>query len=114
MRFLPPDNPLNTHASKSDSFDKPWFWEQLGSAEHVLLLQADSILCSNWDQKVDDFLQYDFIGAPVDEERGFGMGCNVGLSLRNRTKFPEISNTYSWQVERHGGHSQGNVNYEDQ
>ena len=114
IRHLPLDNPLNTHASVSDFFTKPWFWEQLAPAEHILMFQADSILCSNSDQRVEDFLQYDFVGAPVDEERGLGMGYNGGLSLRNRTKCLEIVNKYSWQTERHGDHSQGNVDYEDQ
>ena len=114
IRPLPPNTELNTHASISDFYTTPWFWEQLAPAEHLLLFQADSILCSNSDQHVDDFLQYDFIGAPVDEERGLGMGYNGGLSLRNRTKCLEIVNTYSWQTERHGDHSQGNVDYEDQ
>jgi hypothetical protein len=114
IRLLPPDNPLDTHASVSDFFTKPWFWEQLAPAEHLLMFQADSILCSNSNQKVEDFLQYDFVGAPVDEERGLGMGYNGGLSLRNRTKCLEIVNTNSWQTERHGDHLQGNVDYEDQ
>ena len=114
IRLLPPDTPLNTHASVSNFMTTPWFWEQLAPAEHLLLFQADSILCSNSDQKVEDFLQYDFVGAPVDEVRGLGMGYNGGLSLRSRTKCLEIVNTHSWQTERHGDHSQGNVDYEDQ
>ncbi len=82
--------------------------------EHLLMFQADSILCSNSAQKVEDFLEWDFVGAPVDEERGLGMGYNGGLSLRNRTKCLEITRAYDWQTERHGDHSKGNVDYEDQ
>jgi hypothetical protein len=114
IRLLPPGKTLNTHASVSDFFTKPWFWEQLAPAEHLLLFQADSVICSNSNQKVEDFFQYDFVGAPVDEERGLGMGYNGGLSLRSRSKMLEITNTYDWQTERHGDHSQGNVDYEDQ
>ncbi|KAH9218238.1 hypothetical protein DL95DRAFT_458494 [Leptodontidium sp. 2 PMI_412] len=58
-------------------FTKLWFWEQMAPAEHILMFQADSIICSNAPQKVEDFLMYDF-------------------------------------VERHGDHSAGNVDYEDQ
>lgn len=114
VRTLPADEALNTHASVSGFFTKPWFWEAMAPAEHILIFQADSILCSRSPQKVEDFLEYDFVGAPVDEARGLGMGYNGGLSIRNRTKCLEIVTTYDWQVERHGDHSEGNVDYEDQ
>jgi len=55
--------------------------------EHLLLFQSDSTLCSNSDQKVYHFLQYELTGVSVDEERGLGMGYNGGLSLRNRSDF---------------------------
>ncbi len=114
VRSLPPEEGLNTHASVSGFFTKPWLWEQTAPAEHILFFQADSIICSNSPQRVEDFLMYDFVGAPVDEARGLGMGYNGGLSIRNRTKCLEIVNNYDWQVERHGDHSAGNVDYEDQ
>jgi hypothetical protein len=65
VRSLPEEEKLNSHASVSAFFTKDWFWEQLAPAEHILLFQADSILCSKSPQKVEDFLQYDFVGAPV-------------------------------------------------
>lgn len=114
VRPLPPDTALNTHASVSAFFTSPWFWEQMAPTESILMFQADSIICSNSPQRVDDFLQYDFVGAPVDEAKGLGMGYNGGLSIRNRTMCLDIVNMYDWQVERHGDHSQGNVDYEDQ
>lgn len=112
VRSLPEEEKLSSHASVSAFFTKPWFWEQLAPAEHLLLFQADSILCTKAPQKVEDFLQYDFVGAPVRE--GLGMGYNGGLSIRNRTMCLEIVNNFDWQVERHGDHSEGNVDYEDQ
>ncbi|KAL5324865.1 hypothetical protein ACEPPN_005984 [Leptodophora sp. 'Broadleaf-Isolate-01'] len=114
VRALPAEETLNTHAAVSGFFTKLWFWEQMAPAEHILMFQADSIICSNAPQKVEDFLMYDFVGAPVDEARGLGMGYNGGLSIRNRTKCLEIVQNYDWQVERHGDHSAGNVDYEDQ
>ena len=114
VRALPPEASLTTHASVSSFFTGPWLWEQMAPAEHLLLFQADSILCSNSQLKVEDFLQYDFVGAPVDSARGLGMGYNGGLSIRNRSLLLEITQSNDWQVERHGDHSQGNVDYEDQ
>ncbi|KAH6705396.1 hypothetical protein BKA61DRAFT_149024 [Leptodontidium sp. MPI-SDFR-AT-0119] len=114
VRALLAEETLNTHAAVSGFFTKLWFWEQMAPAEHILMFQADSIICSNAPQKVEDFLIYDFVSAPVDEARGLGMGYNGGLSIRNRTKCLEIVQNYDWQVERHGDHSAGNVDYEDQ
>jgi hypothetical protein len=114
LRTLPPEAHLNTHASVSGFFTSPWFWEQMAPAEHVLMFQADSIICSKSPERIDDFLQYDFVGAPVDSERGLGMGYNGGLSIRNRSMCLDIVQTHDWQEERHGDHSQGNIDYEDQ
>jgi len=60
------------------------------------------------------FLEYDFIGAPVDSSRDLGKGYNGGLSLRSRSKCLEIVTEFDWQVERHGDHEIWNVDYEDQ
>ncbi|KAH6677560.1 hypothetical protein B0J14DRAFT_433029, partial [Halenospora varia] len=114
LRELPAEEALATHASVSGFFTKPWFWEKMAPAEHILLFQADSIICSNSPQKVEDFLEYDFVGAPIDEARHLGVGYNGGLSLRNRKKCLEITQTHNWQEERHGDHDHGNVDYEDQ
>lgn len=78
------------------------------------MFQVDSIICSNAPQKVEDFLQYDFVGAPVDSSRNLGFGYNGGLSLRNRAMMLDIVRTHDWEEERHGDHSHGNVDYEDQ
>lgn len=34
-------------------------------ASHVLLFQGDSIICSNSDQHMEDYLKFDFVGAPI-------------------------------------------------
>ncbi|CAG8980980.1 hypothetical protein HYALB_00011089 [Hymenoscyphus albidus] len=112
VRLLPEEEKLSSRASVSAFFTKPWLWEQLAPAEHILLFQADSILCSKAPLKVEGFLEYDFVGAPVRE--GLGMGYNGGLSIRNRTMCLDIVNNFDWQVERHGDHSNGNADYEDQ
>jgi hypothetical protein len=65
-----------------------WIWEQLAPADHVLLFQSDSIICGNSEHRVDDFIKYDFIGAPI--VMAWGEGFNGGLSLRNRNMMLSI------------------------
>ena len=65
------------------------FWKRiLEGTEHVLIFQSDTILCRNG---IDEFLNYDFIGARIEGERVM----NGGLSLR-KTQF--CINTLSQHV----------------
>lgn len=75
----------------------PWFWDQLAPADHVLLFQADSIICGNSERRVDDYLEYDFIGAPVSPY--YGVGYNGGLSLRNRNMMLSIIHQFNFTAE---------------
>lgn len=61
----------------------------IGPATHILLFQADSMLCANSPRKVDDFLHYDFIGAPFKTDEGFNY--NGGLSIRTREKMLDLA-----------------------
>ncbi|KFX97613.1 hypothetical protein V490_02711 [Pseudogymnoascus sp. VKM F-3557] len=114
--LLPETETFKEHSSVSAFFSKPWFWEQLAPAERVLMFQSDSIICANSRRTVDDFLEYDFIGAPVRE--GLGAGYNGGLSIRNVPLILEIVNKESWsedRKEKNGKYKDGpNVDYEDQ
>ena len=107
IRSLPPDTHFENHAAVSDLLTTPWFWEELAPAGHVLLFQADSILCANSDSRVEDFLEYDFVGAPIDVpvsgDAGHGEGYNGGLSLRNRTMILDIVKRFSWKGEKESG-----------
>lgn len=114
VRALPEENMFTSHESVSAFLTKPWIWEALAPADHVFMFQADSIICANSERKVDDFLGYDFIGAPVRE--GLGRGFNGGFSIRNRKKLLSITVNYDWLEERHiWGTGDGyNYQYEDQ
>ncbi|KAL1847218.1 hypothetical protein Daus18300_014012 [Diaporthe australafricana] len=79
--FLPEETAFPDHRSVSVFLTRPWFWEQFESAGRVLLFQADSVVCAGSGRAVDDFLEWDLIGAPVAAE--YGVGYNGGLSLRN-------------------------------
>ncbi|KAJ3174267.1 hypothetical protein HDU88_000235 [Geranomyces variabilis] len=56
-------------------------WKRLLPATHVLMFQADSMVCGASASKPEDFLKYSFVGAPITYE--YGHGFNGGLSLRH-------------------------------
>lgn len=88
VRFLPEDAQLTSSHGVSVFLTRPWIWEQLLSAERILLFQADSILCTKSQQAVEDYFKYDFVGAPIDFK--YGQGYNGGLSIRNPRLFLEV------------------------
>lgn len=58
-----------------------WMYETvLQPAEWLLVFQTDSILCANSRLTLDDFLEYDWVGAPWRTDSVWG--GNGGLSLR--------------------------------
>jgi hypothetical protein len=95
IRSLPSNVTFTNHKDVSSFLTKPWFWEQLAPADHVLIFQADSIICANAQQHVDDYLEYDMIGAPI--RFGMGQGYNGGLSLRSRQKMLDIVRKHNWE-----------------
>jgi hypothetical protein len=72
----------------------PWLWNQLAPAEHILIFQADSILCANAPRSVEDFFEWDFIGAPIAPQ--FGQGYNGGLSIRKRSTTLRVLEEFDW------------------
>lgn len=83
LRPLPQGMSFPSWDSVSNFMVKRWLWDDLAPAEHILMFQSDSILCANAARSVDDFLEYDLIGAPIKEN--YGRGYNGGLSLRRRS-----------------------------
>jgi hypothetical protein len=98
IKYIPASIQLKTSHSVSAFLTKPWFWDQLAPATHVLIFQADSILCANSPQHVDDYLEYDLVGAPIG--KFWGEGFNGGLSLRDRSMILDILATSDWSVEK--------------
>lgn len=81
----------------------PYFWENV-LGENILIFQTDSILCGSSSKKIDDFLKFDYVGAPYDDHV---VGCfvyrdasgyraiserDIGLSDLIRTGATEIQN----------------------
>ena len=77
---LPTEPDLGEYLGLSNFLASEWFWSQMGSAEYMLNFQSDSILCANSGRKVEDFFEYDFVGAYHPWVEG---AYNGGLSLRN-------------------------------
>ena len=71
------------------------FWSAL-RAQHVLIFETDSVLCSMSPWSIDDFLLYDYIGAPwIDRWFGMDIG-NGGLSLRKAKTMIKITKTFKF------------------
>lgn len=60
----------------------------LQPAEWLLVFQTDSMLCANNRHTVDDFLEYDWIGAPWNPTGQWG--GNGGLSIRRVSRIVDI------------------------
>lgn len=114
VRFLPPNVDFENRLDVSRFMTEPWMWEQLAPAGHVIMFQADSIVCSSSTLRVDDFLAYDFVGAPIDPAHG--EGYNGGLSLRNRSMVLDIISESNWSREFDLAHDKQlpSVEFEDQ
>lgn len=104
IKILPEKINFADRPAITEFLTRPWFWEQLAPAGHVLLFQADSIICANSERRMEDFLSYDFVVAPIDVPAsgtaGHGEGYNGGLSLRNRSMILDIINRFSWSGEK--------------
>lgn len=75
-----------------------FFWEHI-PADKVLIFQHDSLLLRNG---IKEFLQYDFIGAPIYHEH-LPMPCmNGGLSLRSKSKMLEVIEKIPYDYNLHG------------
>lgn len=66
-----------------------WVYETLlRPAEHLLVFQTDSMLCANARQSINEWLDFDWVGAPWHPDGKWG--GNGGLSLRRVAPIIEI------------------------
>lgn len=66
------------------------FWESLNGSK-ILLFQTDSLILR---EGIDEFLGYDYVGAPWSKPKENVYVGNGGLSLRTKTKMIEIIKKY--------------------
>jgi hypothetical protein len=59
------------------------------------------MLCANAARSVDDYFDYDFVGAPIAKD--LGIGYNGGLSLRKRSTILNILDKWDWETTRKEG-----------
>ena len=73
------------------------FWKNIVTTDRVLLYQTDSWICHNSKYKIEDYFQYDYVGAPwtkFQKEYGNYVG-NCGFSLIKVSSMINLLNTYS-------------------
>ena len=80
-----------TPSEYSEMLTSTWFWD-LFNGNKLLIYQEDSII---FKENVDEFLFFDFIGAPFPKEQNDTPNCvgNGGLSIRTKQIMKEIIET---------------------
>eukprot|EP01041_Mallomonas_annulata_P004070 gene4070-8097_t len=84
-----------------------YFWDEIDkntNGSHALIIQTDTIICSSktkW--TINDFMMYDYIGAPWHEKDRWVVENNLpipvgngGFSLRNISVIQAVLNTFKW------------------
>lgn len=117
IRFLPPHfDHFPSHSSVSKFLTNPWLYEQFEHVNRLFMFQPDSMLCANANHTVDDFLEWDYIGAPMKHEwigsrkgdanhpaHPDAEGYNGGLCIRNPRLFLEIARRYDFVADFNSG-----------
>lgn len=71
------------------------FWKKLIEFERVLIFQQDSMILR---EGIDEFLDFDYCGAPWKWQKEPRIGGNGGLSLRNPKKCLELVQKKPWGI----------------
>jgi hypothetical protein len=86
---LPSNYSLSSRETISQMFTDPVLYKtHLSPAESLLVFQPDSIFCANAPTTLNDFLEWDWIGAPWSPQAEYG--GNGGLSLRKVSKILQV------------------------
>lgn len=91
LRFilLPPTYSVQDRESISQMFTDPHLYATLLSpAEHLLVFQPDAIFCVQSEQSLNDYLAWDWVGAPWSANSVWG--GNGGLSLRKVSRILDV------------------------
>lgn len=79
-----------TNIQHSELMETSNFWKQL-NGQKILIFQTDSILLRNG---IDEFLDFDYVGAPWRKPKENQYVGNGGLSLRSKNVMIEICEKY--------------------
>lgn len=118
MTYLPSNMSTVGQEMLSRFLTTLWLYETvLQPAELLLVFQSDSIVCANSKHNVDEYLEYDWVGAPWSTSGNWG--GNGGLSLRRVSRIIDVLRNQKrldnsqpedvWLSERVGHHSRGRV-----
>lgn len=89
LTFIPSNMTTGGQEQISRFLTTSWLYEVvLQPAEWLLVFQIDSILCANSEGNIDDWLEYDWVGAPWSTSSRYG--GNGGLSLRRVSSIIQI------------------------
>ncbi|KAA8572415.1 hypothetical protein EYC84_003037 [Monilinia fructicola] len=81
LTYIPANMTTGSQEEISRFLTNLWLYETvLQPAEWLLVFQTDSMLCANSRQSLNNWLEYDWVGAPWNPHGRFG--GNGGLSLR--------------------------------
>ncbi|KAJ9144033.1 hypothetical protein NKR19_g6572 [Coniochaeta hoffmannii] len=111
LTYIPANMSTGSQEEISRFLTNLWLYEVvLQPAEWLLVFQTDSILCANSRQTLNDYLEFDWVGAPWNPQGRFG--GNGGLSLRrvsaiidvlrNQQRVPDSEPEDVWLTERLG------------
>lgn len=100
LRLFPLQFDIHDQEYLSRFLTKPWLWETL-EREWILFFQSDSMLCSKSPQKIDDWLGFDWVGAPWQDSPN-ARGGNGGLSLRKRSSMIKLTSNPDIAREDYG------------
>lgn len=118
LTYIPENMSTNGQEEISQFLTTLWLYEVvLRPAEWLLVFQTDSMLCANSRLNLNDFLEYDWVGAPWNP--GGQWGGNGGLSLRRVSRIVDILRNQRrangsepedvWLSERLAHHPDGKV-----
>ncbi|KAH0528561.1 hypothetical protein TsFJ059_003405 [Trichoderma semiorbis] len=89
LTYIPENMSTNGQEEISQFLTTLWLYEAvLQPAEWLLVFQTDSMLCGNSRLNLNDYLEYDWVGAPWNP--GGQWGGNGGLSLRRVSRIIDI------------------------
>ncbi|KAJ3161105.1 hypothetical protein HDU86_007726 [Geranomyces michiganensis] len=92
---------FKTDVDASRFLTTDFIWKRLLPATHVLLFQADSMVCGASEYRPEDYLQYAFVGAPIAPHhivRGYTEGFNGGISLRHIPSLLRAIDEFDWEA----------------
>ncbi|KAJ3151303.1 hypothetical protein HDU89_002142 [Geranomyces variabilis] len=96
LYLLPAEIKLQNSGDVSHFLTRKTTWLRLPEAtEHIFFFQLDAMICSNSDQTVDDFLRFDWIGAPWPHIPAL-RGGNGGLSMRRKSRLLRCLDHRTW------------------